>query len=581
MSRHPRPDFERRTFIELNGEWNFCFDDNTNYQEIDLINGNFDDYKINVPFPYQCNLNNINDKSYHSKLWYSKIINIEKDENKSYLLKLGAVDSFASIYINGKHVKDHEGGYSQIDADITNYLVNGENRLVVMAKDDRSTDKPRGKQYWKDTPDRCWYSETSGMHRTCFLEITGKTYIKYFSILPNIDKNLIDLDMYLSNNFNGTLQIRIEYKGKKVKETTVSINNKHAIKEIITLTNEDEIDEISYWSNEEPNLYDIYFKLIDNKHTLDEVKSYFGLRNIEIKNNRIYLNHKPLYQRLILDQGYFKDSLTTPKNEEEIINDLKIIKQMGFNGVRMHQKCEDPLFYYNADKIGLLVWLEMPSSYDFNLNSIDRNLNEWKEIVLQNINHPSIITYVPINESWGVRKIYNDEKQIRFANTMYELTKTLDNTRIISTNDGWEFSCNSDIYGFHQYFADADTFIKQYENFETISKFGMFNRPLETINSLDNKPIILSEFGGIAVNNEDKNTWGYNSDAKNTEDYKDKLTKQVTAVLSLDYLCGYCYTQLTDVMQEVNGLLKIDRTPKLAIEEYYKIFSRNPNRYKK
>lgn len=581
MTKHPRPDFERKEFIILNGKWNFCFDDTTKANDNEKINGNFNDYEINVPFPYQCELSGIEDKTYHEQIWYSKQINIKKDNNKSYILKLGAIDSFASIYINGKHVKDHDGGYSQIDVNISDYLVNGDNTIAIMAKDDRNTDKPRGKQYWMDAPDRCWYSETSGIHRTCWLEVTGKTYIDYFSIIPNIDTNTLKLDMYLSNDFTGKLQIQIKYNKEITKDITLSINNKHCIKEIITLVNEDDIDEVSYWSMEDPNLYEIKFNLIENNNIIDEVSSYFGLRNIEIRNNNIYLNHKPLYQRLILDQGYWEKSLTTPASEEDLIKDLQLIKEMGFNGVRMHQKCEDPLFYYHADKMGLLVWLEMPSSYDFNLISVERNLKQWKEIVLQNINHPSIITYVPINESWGVRKIYNDESQIEFANTIYELTKTIDNSRLISTNDGWEFSCISDIYGFHQYFADPEKFAKQYEDFDAISKLGMFNRPLETIKPLDNKPVIISEFGGIALNNKDSDAWGYNSDAKDEKDYKDKIEKQINSILSLDYLCGYCYTQLTDVMQEVNGLLKIDRTPKLPIKEYTKIFSKNSIKYQR
>ncbi|MBQ0036510.1 MAG: glycoside hydrolase family 2, partial [Firmicutes bacterium] len=455
----PRPDFKRDKYIVLNGKWDFCFDDENVSTNEEKISGHFSDYEINVPFAYQSKLSGINSQKYHEIIWYAKTITIDKEDlNNTILLKLGAVDSSCSIYVNGKHVKDHDGGYSQIDADITDCLIVGENRIVVKAVDNRYTDKPRGKQYWKDKPDRCWYTETSGIHRTCFLEFAGKTYIEYFRILPDIDTNTISLDMSLSKPITGKLEVEISYKNNLVKDYVVSLNDDHYVKETLTIKPEDDIDETTYWSIDNPNLYDIKFYLYDHNKLVDKVSSYFGLRKVEIKDNYIYLNHKPIYQRLILQQGYWKDSLTTPIDEEAIIKDLTMIKEMGFNGVRMHQKCEDPLFYYHADRLGLLVWLEMPSSYNFNLNSIDNNFRQWKEIIAQNYNHPSIIAYVPINESWGVRKIYCNKEQIQFANAMYEYTKALDPSRIVSTNDGWELSAKTDIYGFHQYFGDPEQF---------------------------------------------------------------------------------------------------------------------------
>lgn len=572
----PRPDFKRDKYIVLNGKWDFCFDDENTSTNEEKTNGRFSDYEINVPFAYQSKLSGINSQKYHEIIWYAKTITIEKEDlNNIILLKLGAVDSSCSIYVNGKHVKDHDGGYSQIDADITDYLTVGENRIVVKAVDNRYTDKPRGKQYWKDKPDRCWYTETSGIHRTCFLEFAGKTYIEYFRILPDIDTNTVSLDMSLSKPITGKLEVEISYKSNLVKDYVISLNDDHYVKETLTIKPEDDIDETTYWSIDNPNLYDIKFYLFDHNKLVDKVSSYFGLRKIEIKDNYIYLNHKPIYQRLILQQGYWKDSLTTPIDEEAIIKDLTMIKEMGFNGVRMHQKCEDPLFYYHADRLGLLVWLEMPSSYNFNLNSIDNNFRQWKEIITQNYNHPSIIAYVPINESWGVRKIYSNKEQIQFANAMYEYTKALDPSRIVSTNDGWELSAKTDIYGFHQYFGDPEQFKKEYCNFEEIAKKGMWNRPLETITPLENKPVLVSEFGGIAINS-DNDSWGYNSDAKNADELKEKITAHVDAVLSLNYCCGYCYTQFSDVMQEINGLVDMERNLKLPIEEYHKIFAKDP-----
>ena len=296
-------------------------------------------------------LNTLENGNHEIKILYTndkKVIGnitIEKEDlSNTILLKLGAVDSSCSIYVNGKHVKDHDGGYSQIDADITDYLTVGENRIVVKAVDNRYTDKPRGKQYWKDKPDRCWYTETSGIHRTCFLEFAGKTYIEYFRILPDIDTNTISLDMSLSKPITGKLEVEISYKNNLVKDYVVSLNDDHYVKETLTIKPEDDIDETTYWSIDNPNLYDIKFYLFDHNKLVDKVSSYFGLRKIEIKDNEDGVRDAHLKSLKVL----MKEFIDTMWSEDRTkANTWRILGEL----VRGNEKLSDVYEGYNLEDV--------------------------------------------------------------------------------------------------------------------------------------------------------------------------------------------------------------------------------------
>lgn len=578
-NEYPRPDFKRNSWMSLNGIWDFAFHV-PGIPDTCYIQGSHYDQKILVPFCYQSKMSGIGTSKYYETVWYTRRFHISPNQKgKKILLHFAGVDYNCRLYINGRFVGEHEGGYDLFTFEISEYVLTGDNRIVLKVTDNRLVDHPRGKQYWKDTPDRCWYTESTGIWKPVWLEFTEEYYLKTLRILPDINLCQIRLDADISRNFEGTLKVKIFWENKLCQELSYRIMNRSHISEMITIPPQDFIDEIHYWSVEHPNLYSITLELTNGNDIYDKVESYFGMRQIEIKKNQIYLNHKPLYQRLILDQGYWPDTLLTAPDEQSIIRDLELIREMGFNGLRMHQKIEEPLFYYHADRLGLLVWLELPSSYEFGNTQIHAVINQWEAILKNNWNHPSIIAYVPFNESWGIRNIARDSMQQSFADCVYHLTKALDPSRPVSTNDGWEFPNATDIYGFHDYFSSADAFESQYKDWEERFETGMTNRPLKADGTKrQDIPVLLTEFGGTAIQRDlsSEENWGYNESASTKETFEEALNTQLSCILASPLLRGYCYTQLTDVMQEVNGLLYPDRTPKLALEKYRRIFERNP-----
>ena len=577
----PRPDFGGREWLSLNGQWDFAFGEEG--AAADFSQGKGYPQKITVPFCCQCPESGIGTTGYHETVWYSRSFSVTQEQKAGrILLKFGAVDYECRIWLNGTYIGSHRGGYTQFSFDITEAAAAGENLLCVMAKDDRSCDRPRGKQYWKDVPDRCWYTESTGIWKSVWLEFTGNTYIDYFRCIPDLTLRGIRLDARLSQAFNGWLDVDIFWQGQPCRSISFRIHGNRNVQETITLPEADFVDEIHFWSPENPVLYAMTLTLRDNA-VRDRVDTYFGMREVSVKDNQIYLNRKPLYQRLILNQGYWPESLTTPPSEEAIIRDLTAIKAMGFNGVRMHQKNEDPLFYYHADRLGLVVWLELPSAYQFNPEAVRNTLSDWEAMVKENWNHPSIIAYVPFNESWGVRDITVNPMQQSLVSAAYYLTKALDPSRLVSGNDGWELAKDTDFYGVHSYFGDVEAFCRQFADWEKRYRTGMEGRPLQIGDTpLEGKPVLLTEFGGVAFTSDlSGDAWGYNEGASSAEDYQRRLREQVDAVLNNPHFCGYCYTQLTDVMQEVNGLLTPTREPKLPLDTFREIFGAVPMDYRR
>lgn len=556
----PRPDFERPRWRSLCGTWDFAFDSRPSDAW---------PLQITVPFCYQCSRSGIGETSYHACVWYRKRFTLcEAELRGAVLLKFGAVDYACRLYVNGACAGSHVGGYTEFCFDITPFAVQGENEIVLAVQDGRDLSRPRGKQYWKDTPDRCWYTEVTGIWKSVWLEFTDTVYAESIHCTPDIDSNSVCVEVALSDNFCGDAAFTVTYDGETCGRMSHRVQGENRFRVVITLPFADGVDEIHYWSPEHPHLYRLTVTVGG-----DCVKTCFGMRHIETQGNRILLNHRPLYQRLILDQGYWPDSLMTPPDAQALLTDLKLVKAMGFNGIRMHQKNEDPLFYHYADELGLLVWLELPSPYEFCASEVGSVIRDWSAMIAENYNHPSIITYVPFNESWGIRKIAHDPQQQALANTLYWLTKSLDPTRLVSTNDGWEFPSCTDLYGIHDYFGDAGEFSRHFADPDTLYRFGI-TRPLQIHGNPNLRcPVLLTEFGGIAFDRDlSGDAWGYHDAAVSDADYFERLKAQMAAVRDVSYLQGYCYTQLTDVMQEVNGLLKPDRSPKLPMEKLYALF---------
>ncbi|NLM97040.1 MAG: glycoside hydrolase family 2 [Halanaerobiaceae bacterium] len=572
---YPRLDFARTEWLNLNGIWDFEFDDN----EIGELGRWYENrefsMKILVPFSYHSEKSGLGIDELHEVMWYKRKFQIPPSwKGKRIFLNFGAVDYYTRVWINGKYIGSHKGGYLPFKFDISRFLED-DNTIVVKVEDRYDTVQPRGKQYWKQKPDRCWYIANSGIWQTVWLETVGEISFDMIKITPDIDKSCALAEVYLDKKpENMSLKMDLYYNKKHINTIECDINERIS-KHTINIKEEDEIDEIHYWTPSNPNLYDVEFSLIKDGQVVDSVKTYFGMRKISIKEDMILLNNRPFYQKLILDQGYWPESLLTPPSDEAIKYDIEMVKKMGFNGVRKHQKIEDPRFYYWADKLGLLVWGEMPSAYNFNSEEIENIAREYREFINRDYNHPSIIVWVPLNESWGVRNIISDPRQQNFARMLYYLTKAEDNTRLVSTNDGWE-QVKSDINAIHDYISEGKDFYEKYQDPDSLFKGNASSRMLYAEGErYEGQPVIITEFGGIALASDIETAtdekWGYGYGVDGEKGLLERFEGLIKAIYATSYIKGFCYTQLTDVMQEVNGLMTMKREMKADINRIREI----------
>lgn len=561
----PRPDFIRKNWVNLNGEWDFSFDTNVF------------DKKITVPFCYQAKMSGIHDTTDHDVVWYRKTfeINTEDLKTQNLLLKFGAVDYEAHIIINDSFIGSHIGGHTPFEFDITHAVQNGKNTIAVKVFDYKNTDKPRGKQTWTGEKFSCWYTPTTGIWQTVWLEYVGKTYLKRVKITPNVKDLLAQCEFFISSHEKTMLRVSASIT---INDQEHTIANQQIVcidaycKAIFAFEDFDLRRDCLLWSPENPNLIDVHITVGDDK-TADVVQTYFGMRSIEYQKNYFTLNGEPYYQRLVLDQGYWTESLLTPPSDDAIIKDIQMTKDMGFNGARKHQKVEDPRYYYWADKMGLLVWGELPSSYRFNDNAIYNSSKELFEFVERDYNHPCIVVWVPLNESWGVRNIQVNVQQQNYARMLTYLLKSLDSLRFVSSNDGWEQISQTDICAIHDYALLPNT-IEKYDNMQALlSSIAERRMIFAENNEYQNQPTMLTEYGGIAFKKEEETGWGYYNKVCNADEFLARLTPITHFLIQSRNFQGFCYTQLTDVMQEVNGLLTEDRKPKIAIEKLKEIFS--------
>ncbi|MBQ8559543.1 MAG: beta galactosidase jelly roll domain-containing protein [Tyzzerella sp.] len=575
---YPRPQFVRNQWENLNGTWDFGFDDQ-NVGETEKWYENFKgDLAIQVPFTFETKLSGIQDESRHDNIWYHKTIQVDaaKLEDHNYIIHFEGSDFVTKLWVNGQYAGSHRGGYSRFSFDITNLVKDGENELTVKVEDSFDLQQPRGKQRWMDEVYLCWYIPTTGIWKTVWTEYVPKISLSSVKMTPNISDFTLELEYNAiapESRLNGDLLVEaaISYEGKLVSRTFTALTSNHvcakvdvAMKSTMTYKNPGFL-----WTPSTPYLYDIEFRLLDGQTVLDEIGSYFAMREIRIDGSKVLLNEKPLYQRLILDQGYWKDSHLTPPSEEALIEDIDKIHALGYNGLRKHQKTEDERFLYWCDVKGMLVWCESPSTYQFSDYAVTEFITEWLEIVKQNYNHPSIITWTPVNESWGVTEIQTRRDQQHFTEAIYHLTKSIDKQRPVIVNDGWVHTI-SDIITLHDYVAEGAKLKERYTQYqdELLNNDIAFNNSrLAFADGYEYKgqPVIISEFGGIAFNNDDSG-WGYGGKVNSKEDFLKRFDGVVTAVKELPYACGFCYTQVTDVQQEINGLMDIDRNFKIEPE---------------
>ena len=561
-NEYPRPHFRRDEWLSLNGIWEFEFDDNHNGDLRGIHNGNVKlEKEINVPFTYQYAESGIGDKSFHDTLWYRKSFVYDK-EGKDVILGFNASDYITTVWVNGHYATTHQGGFAPFTVDVSRFVKVGENVIVVKCYDPLDPTIPRGKQSWLNDPFSCWYVPNSGIWQSVWIDYVGKDSIEDFSITPNIDTNSFSGEIKMRNSLADMVEIKVYYDNKLIKRQMFSTDGKYT-RYSVNMMEVNFVDEVTYWAPEHPNLFYVDICAYCENVLLDTVHTRFGMRKISVQDGRVLLNNKPLYQRLILDQGYWKNSGLTPPSIEDIKRDVALTKEMGFNGARKHQKFEDPYYYYFADELGLLTWCEMPSSYNFNCDEMAYITKEWQEIVDVAKKFSSVITYVPINESWGVRKAQVDSAQQSFAKSLYHLTKAVDPSRLVSTNDGWENISESDYLAIHDYSSLGKELKGKYNEETYNDAFQTFRRVLANGNDYKGQPVLLSEFGGIMFEKDQGDgNWGYNSAAKNDDEFFARLKELIDGIYEADFQ-GFCYTQLTDVQQEVNGLLDDEHNPKV------------------
>lgn len=573
FSKYPRKNFVRNgSWMSLNGTWSFFFDHEERFNHPSEIS-NWP-RKIEVPFAPECRASGIGDTSYHNRCWYQRDFEVRKSD-KRVLLHFGAVDYEARVWLNSHFLGSHQGGHTPFSFDITDVLVTDGPQILTVCADDDPLDleKPRGKQDWMKEPHSIWYPRTSGIWQSVWLEEVGPTYIESLRLAPQVERWEVSCEVLVIGACSDDLQldIRLECQNRLLAHDRYQVMHKEVHRRIaMSDPGIDDYRNEMLWSPERPTLIQVKVELRRGDELLDEVQSYTALRSVGFSGDRFMLNGRPYYLRLLLDQGYWPDTFMTPPSFEDLKKDIELIKSAGFNGVRKHQKIEDPDFFYWADVLGLVVWEEMPSAYRFTHKSVARIVKEWIEVINRDINHPSIIVWVPFNESWGVPDLSEKESHQHCVQALYHATKTLDPTRPCIGNDGWE-STATDLLGIHDYDDQPERLLKKYGSHQNIADMLTRYRPggrVLTVEGYPHKgqPIMITEFGGIACLDTGNNqkVWGYSS-ANGAEEFKKRYDQLMKAIHQIELFCGFCYTQFTDTFQEANGLFKADRTAKFSI----------------
>ena len=572
-SEYPRPQFERESWMNLNGTWTYTFDFGQTGAERDFRNSKGFDGKITVPFCPESSLSGVKHTDFIPCIWYQRTITVpETWGGKNILLNFGAADYDATIYIDGKKVGRHCGAGSSFSLDITKFVkAGGSANLVIQVKDNlRGGKQPGGKQSTGYYSAGCNYTRVTGIWQTVWMEAVCPEALKQVFATPDIDQQQLVVRPEFYEEGNGcTLTVQVfDEKQKLVSTKTAPATNNTVI--VLPIKNP------KLWSPEEPNLYDVVYTVRDAKgNVLDKVKSYAGMRKIHLAGGYFYLNNKPYYQRLVLDQGFYPDGIWTAPSDEALKHDIEMSKAVGFNGARLHQKVFEERYFYWADKLGYITWAEQASwGLDVNNEEAVRNfLTEWADEVVRDRNHPSIVTWTPLNETWGAR----DGVYVRFVNDLYNLTKAIDPTRPVNDASG-DSHVKTDIWSVHDYTREYDRLVANHTFKAGVEPYRNM-RDKEWLAKYDGQPYMLDEFGGLGwiPKEERSSSWGYGAQIESEDEFFQILEKEVDAIKACKHITGFCYTQITDVEQEKNGVYYYDRRPKFDAAKWKAIFEKIPS----
>lgn len=578
-TEHPRP-LLRRPWFSLDGEWEFAGEAQPSGLRWDEVSFS---QTIQVPYAPETPASGVGWQGPLGRSWYRRRLPAAVP-GRRILLHFGAVDRICDVWVGGAHVVRHEGGYTPFSVDVTEFLTT-EAELVVRADDDPlDMEAPRGKQDWRDEPHFIWYPRTSGIWRTVWLEEVSALHIEELQWSTDPLSMTVRLRVYLSAAATGHhLRLRLRAGERVLVDDSFRVEGP-----VVERTMQvgdggfDDRVELVWWPDpDRARLLDATLTLISPAdEVLDEVESYTAIRRVEVEDGQLLINRRPTQLRLVLDQGYWPETGATPLDPEALRRDLELTRALGFNGARKHQKTEDPRYFAWADQMGMLAWVEMPSAYRPGPRTSERLLREWAEVVRAHRNHPSVIAWVPVNESWGVAELERNFQQRSLVRSLAAIADTLDGTRPISANDGWETG-DGTILAAHDYDQDASALAARYRDREAVERAATTRRRDGLMLDLDRagtagRAVMLSEFGGISLAVpvdstglldllETTTAWGY-GDAGGPEELLERYRALWAAVHSSEVLVGACWTQLTDTYQEQNGLLRMDRSPKLQIE---------------
>jgi beta-galactosidase/beta-glucuronidase len=532
---YPRPRLRRREWISLNGQWQFAFD-----------SPDFD-RSIIVPFAYQSELSGIGERTLHDTVWYRRRF-IRPDADR-LMLHFGAVDYRATVWVNDVEVAHHEGGHTPFSVDITTVVHRGDNELVVRV-DDPAADRtlPRGKQTWEQKPAGIFYTATTGIWQTVWLEPLPPRHITVLRLWPRLDDGALEFEVGTSDPDAG-VALDVTLRGQPVGGFAGGPGRGRL-----------SVAEVESWTPESPVLYELTVRLVDQAgHDLDRVESYFGMRTVGTGSGRFLLNGDSYIQRLVLDQGYYPGGWYTAASDADLRRDIELAKAFGFNGARKHQKIEDPRWLYWADRLGFLVWAEMPNFHEHTAQAEQRLVDELTAALERDRDHPCIVAWVPMNESFGLPRPLQDRVAANLIQRLDDLAHQRDGTRPISSNDGWEHA-RTDLCTLHDYGAPADLRRRYATLASALEPSGRPEPPYLKGYAYQGEPVIVSEFGGMAL--EGSGGWGYETSAGAAE-LIDRYRELIVALMGQGPVEGFCYTQLTDIEQECNGLLTFDRRAKV------------------
>lgn len=572
-AEYPRPQFQREDWRNLNGLWTFTFDFGKTGHDRKLYERNGFDSKILVPFCPESRLSGVEHTDHISAMWYHRSISVPSEwAGRKILLHFGAVDYFSAIYVDGKLVDQHWGGTSSFETDITSCVKPGAtHNLVVYVEDNlRQGLQAGGKQSYNYYSEGCSYTRTTGIWQTVWMEAVHPAGLKRASIVPELDQSrFVVYPEFYGLQRGEKLKVDVRDGSRTVASVTVPA----ASPTVAILP----VKQVKTWSPESPFLYNISLEVLDEQgKTIDRVASYAGMRKVHVEGNRLYLNNQPYYLRLVLDQGFYPTGVWTAPTDGDLKRDIELSMQAGFNGARLHQKVFEERFHYWADQLGYLTWGESSSwGLDIEKPEAARNfISEWESIVLRDRNHPSIIAWTPFNETDRRHVHYQHTRQHdRFLRDLYEICHALD-YRPVNDASGY-FHVRTDLWTVHNYEQNPD----KLKDVLSLKEGKVWQNFPDREATYSGQPYFVDEYGGIkwiAGNKFAENSWGYGEGPRSIDEFIARLEGLTNAILNHEHIAGYCYTQLTDVEQEQNGIYNYDRSPKFDMSKIKAILGKNP-----